>query len=199
VAKFWDLLRLFWDDVRIEKWHQAIFGTSTYERSPRDVCENMLSFNKQVHAVWSTARFALRPLEESEDKKTLKVQFQWQRRATDRLAEVDLLTEPQSTRDYHGEPQYALMVGSGARRQPSHTDASDVHIHSGDVFTLTTDDPERLPLPSWPLLEMQWILQRVAAMSGAAEPEDDECDESDNDGPRAVAVDRAACVWDVEK
>ena len=54
-----------------------------------------------------------------------------------------------------GEPEYKVVV-------------------SRDVFTLTTDDPERLPLPSWPLLEMQWHLQRIAlaAMSGAAEAQD---------------------------
>jgi hypothetical protein len=44
-----------------------------------------------------------------------------------------------------------------------------VNIHSGDTFTLTTDDPESHPLPSLELLDMQWVLQRLVAMCGAAE------------------------------
>ncbi|KAN0086693.1 hypothetical protein V8E54_000381 [Elaphomyces granulatus] len=39
-------------------------------------------------------------------------------------------------------------------------------IRSEDTFTLTTDDPVKKPLPSWKLLEMQWILQKILAMSG---------------------------------
>ena len=41
-------------------------------------------------------------------------------------------------------------------------------IESGEIFELTTNNPETHPLPSWELLEMQWFLQRVVAMSGAA-------------------------------
>lgn len=40
-------------------------------------------------------------------------------------------------------------------------------IASGDVFTVTTSDPETMPLPSWALLETQWFLRQVAGMSGA--------------------------------
>jgi hypothetical protein len=41
-------------------------------------------------------------------------------------------------------------------------------IYSGETFTFTTKDPKNLPLPSMELLEMQWLLQRLVAMSGAA-------------------------------
>jgi hypothetical protein len=41
-------------------------------------------------------------------------------------------------------------------------------IRSGGTFTLTTDDPDNKPLPSWKLLGMQWILQIITAMSGDA-------------------------------
>jgi hypothetical protein len=42
-------------------------------------------------------------------------------------------------------------------------------IKSGNTFTLTTTDPITHPLPSFPLLEIQWHLSRVVSMSGAAE------------------------------
>jgi len=41
-------------------------------------------------------------------------------------------------------------------------------IRSGETFTFTTKDPEKLPLPSLELLKMQWVLQRLVGMSGAA-------------------------------
>jgi hypothetical protein len=41
-------------------------------------------------------------------------------------------------------------------------------IRSGETFTFTTKDPQNLPLPSLELLEMQWVLQRLVGMCGAA-------------------------------
>jgi hypothetical protein len=46
-------------------------------------------------------------------------------------------------------------------------------ICSGDEVSLETDDTVLRPLPDFRLLEMQWILHRVTALSGAAEPQDD--------------------------
>jgi hypothetical protein len=61
-------------------------------------------------------------------------------------------------------------------------DRSVRKIESGDIFTLTTDNPRKRPLPSLELLEMQWILQRITAMSGAAgTPELDWDDDDDMD------------------
>ena len=47
---------------------------------------------------------------------------------------------------------------------------------------LKTPDPDLYPLPSIPLLEMQWILQQVAALSGAADGCDEAETNNDNDG-----------------
>ena len=60
------------------------------------------------------------------------------------------------------------------------TPLSDHIIQSGDEIQLTTEDPENRPLPHWEILEMQWILNRVVAMSGAAEV--NEFDNNDDDG-----------------
>ena len=60
-------------------------------------------------------------------------------------------------------------------------------IGSGDIFTITTDNKVERPLPSMDLLEMLWILKRIAAIQGAAETEEDDTEEddveSDNDSP----------------
>lgn len=54
-------------------------------------------------------------------------------------------------------------------------------IASGDVFTVTTSDPETMPLPSWALLETQWFLRQVAGMSGATEEVEEDIPDYDND------------------
>ena len=61
---------------------------------------------------------------------------------------------------------------------------SDHIIQSGDEIRLTTEDPENRPLPHWDILEMQWILNRIVAMSGGAEVNefDNNDDDDDDDG-----------------
>ena len=61
------------------------------------------------------------------------------------------------------------------------TPYTNKRIHSGDEIYLETSDPKRLPLPDLRLLEMQWILHRVTALSGAAEPRDDFGEDTDDD------------------
>ncbi|KAJ9201897.1 hypothetical protein DTO164E3_3335 [Paecilomyces variotii] len=57
---------------------------------------------------------------------------------------------------------------------------SETKLCSGDTFTLTTDDPQSKPLPSIELLQMQWTLQRLIAISGAAGVNDEELFDSDD-------------------
>lgn len=47
-------------------------------------------------------------------------------------------------------------------------------IKSGDIITLTTDDPDKLPLPNIEILRLHWLLHRVTALSAAAEPDEDD-------------------------
>jgi hypothetical protein len=46
---------------------------------------------------------------------------------------------------------------------------TNTEVCSGDIITVTTQDPKNNPLPSMALLELQWCLTRVLALSGAAE------------------------------
>lgn len=43
----------------------------------------------------------------------------------------------------------------------------DIIFNQETHFTLTTDDLDNESLPNWKLLEMQWILQRITAISEA--------------------------------
>lgn len=53
---------------------------------------------------------------------------------------------------------------------------TDRVIHSGEIFTISTTDKDKRPLPSKDLLELLWLLKRIAAMQGAERPEVDDED-----------------------
>ncbi|OJD20560.1 hypothetical protein ACJ73_08106 [Blastomyces percursus] len=48
------------------------------------------------------------------------------------------------------------------------------------TFIFKTTNPDTQPLPSFEFLEMQWHLQRIVSMSGAAEIYDDDIDDDDD-------------------
>ncbi|KGQ01941.1 hypothetical protein PAAG_11332 [Paracoccidioides lutzii Pb01] len=56
-------------------------------------------------------------------------------------------------------------------------------IRSGDVIELSTHDPENLPLPNWDLMEIQWVLQRLTTLSGAAALLDAGLDDDESEYP----------------
>lgn len=58
-----------------------------------------------------------------------------------------------------------------------------MEMRSGDIFTVTTDDPLNRPLPSWNLLLLMWHLTRIAAMQGAGEDSDDDLLSDDDVDP----------------
>ncbi|KAG9232479.1 hypothetical protein BJ875DRAFT_77387 [Amylocarpus encephaloides] len=74
---------------------------------------------------------------------------------------MSLLTTPSSTQ--------GLDQNSGAFRGPVELFKNRQNIRSGDYFKLQTDDPATKPLPSFQLLELQWFLQRIQGMVGAAD------------------------------
>jgi len=118
---------------------------------------NLICLTRDAHDMWNKGLFALKPLELSDDNKELTVQFFWQVPNKYELENrIDFLTPPASSK--------GLNEGGGRRL----FDDKDRRILSGQVFSFKTTAPEKRPLPSWELLEMQWYLQRLVAMSGAA-------------------------------
>jgi hypothetical protein len=160
----WAVLRQFWSQDRVDAWYKAIFSSGT------EVVYNLMCLGPHVHKYHEKAYFALKPKEISNDKKRLTVKFFWLPR-NKYSPTVDILRTPLIPEDLDGR-------NHGVGLWNFYTDQ---RIRSGDEIYLETDDPERLPLPDWRILEMQWILQRVTALSAAAEPRDDFSDETDDD------------------
>ena len=113
----------------------------------------------------------LKPVEISTDCKTLKVQFFWQSDLRVSGETTSFLTRPQPTRGFGG---YRGAWDSFLYNRQT-------LIRAGDIFTLTTNIPATHPLPSIELLEMQWFLNRLRGIAGAAEPRDEHYRDDDGD------------------
>jgi hypothetical protein len=139
-------------------------GSSTFpdglEQNGNDSTANLISLS---HVYWNKGQFALKPISVSADSKTLTVQFFWQAKRSVVMPKINLATIPLSTRDLDRYRNNALYDG----RQ-----INCPKIESGQLFEITTDNPEVRPLPSIALLEMQWFLQRVMGMAGAVDVEE---------------------------
>jgi hypothetical protein len=137
--------------------------------------QRSIPFRHGGHKYHERAYFALKPTEISDNKRCLKAKFFWlpQHRHSN---QVDPLRTPLTSEG----------LGHGPCQVKIYNVETDKKICSGDEICLETNDPDRLPLPDWRLLDMQWILHRVAAMSGAAEPRDDFYEGSDDDWGESV-------------
>jgi hypothetical protein len=186
IPPFWKLLDCFFEPDRLNRWRSQIFKDPSDPTKATDGCHNLICLSPDAHALWARGMFALRPISLSNDRKELLVQFYWQPRPShDRFGSVNLVESPGSSEGLISVERNVLVVG------PGDITAAPQTIKSGDTFLLTTTDPDTRPLPSFDLLEMQWHLQRIVSMSGAAgiyEDDDyDDDDDNDCDDDRAVS------------
>jgi len=172
VRGFWDILRMFWPRDKVDNWHAKLFRDNRVEPRATETVENMLTFTSTLHRFHSEGAFALRPVRISDDKTQLELEFHWlARQERDSSAMVDLLEEPLSSRN---------RKDSGNGYQFCRfDDANPTLLVSGTKFTMTTDDAINKPLPDPGLLELQWHLQRILAMSGAAGWKEEDFDYDD--------------------
>ncbi|OAX76956.1 hypothetical protein ACJ72_08750, partial [Emergomyces africanus] len=66
-SSFWTTLELYWSEERINQWKAAVFGEKGGE-----ACSNLLTLAPSVHAYWGRALFALKPLDVSDDGKSME-------------------------------------------------------------------------------------------------------------------------------
>ncbi|KAG2414261.1 hypothetical protein HFD88_003452 [Aspergillus terreus] len=161
---FWDTLALFWHEERVRNWAWEV-------NAPRS-CANRMCMASHVHDAWKQARFALKPTSFGVGR-DVSVTFYWLNCKTP-PSKVDLLERPTLT---------GTRVDEGTDSLKFWENVDDEKICSGGEFDILTSDPDRHPLPSWGLLEMQWFLQRIVAFSGLAHPleEDESADEEEED------------------
>ena len=176
---FWESLELFWPAEKVATWKAKLFPNDISDKGQEEVY-NLISLAPHVHGMWGRGLFALKPISESDDKKTLIVQFFWQTKQKNSFPKISLTIQPHSTK--------GLKQSTGAHGGLIWLhDKNKKQIQSGDSFELNTDDPIKKPLPSFELLELQWFLQRVQGMAGAADVDWEEpWLETDSDSDYAV-------------
>jgi hypothetical protein len=163
---FWDLLGVFWPKEKIAAWEAELFPKGIHETGREEVY-NLITLSRTAYDQWGRGAFALKLVSVSDDKMTLEVQFFWQKKQKDTQTTMSLLTTPFSTE--------GLDRNVGAYGHDTDDEVklfnyrTNQLIKSGDYFKLQTNDPITKPLPSFQLLEMQWFLQRVQGMAGAAD------------------------------
>jgi hypothetical protein len=71
VPHFWSILLPYWNADRVKAWEGQLFPTGN------KIVSNYVCRSPNARSYWDSARFALKPLKLSEDKKRLEIQFCW--------------------------------------------------------------------------------------------------------------------------
>jgi hypothetical protein len=182
---FWRNLRSFCNEADVRASEAFIKEKST------ETIESHICLAPHAHKYWDNQNFALEPLDISDDRKTLRLRFHWlcpgnlaslSLTGADFKDEVGFLVEPPSLKP--ANLRQGGYRSPGAEGPPPnlrlHNCETDQVIPSGQVVTMTTPDPETLPLPNLDILRMQWFLHRVCALAGAAGYRDEDDDEDDD-------------------
>ncbi|EEP82078.1 predicted protein [Uncinocarpus reesii 1704] len=151
-------LRCFWKEEHVDAWLKAAYGAGT--ESPH----NLICLSPTAHRLHGNALFAFKfkSYVETENTRALELNFYWLKHA-----------EPRTTVPLTEVPSLDLEAPSDIGLYNYQKGLENGHhVKSGEIVRMETDDPERKPLPLQPLLQMQWLLNRVAALSAAAEPDD---------------------------
>ncbi len=139
---------------------------------------NMITLSSDVHNYWPSGDFILEPLLEEYNIYELKVRFLSvaKYRSTFR---VSLRTDP------------ASLTSPSPSIEPLYDIETDLRIQNGQIITLRTTDPMRIPLPSPDLLLLQCHLIRVLRMAGRAGNDMLEAFDSDHEVSSVTAMDFA--------
>ncbi|KAK2748364.1 hypothetical protein FQN57_001024 [Myotisia sp. PD_48] len=129
------------------------------EGSPDELLWSTLRIFLCREKVARKAAFGLKFISMAADGTSIKLKFHWLKSSS--LQTSIKLTQQPSIEHPDGFGLFSYEKGLDGQRRG--------HLRSGDVVRLTTDNVKERPLPNPSLIEMQWHLNRVAALSGTAE------------------------------
>ncbi|GFG24907.1 hypothetical protein IFM61606_04831 [Aspergillus udagawae] len=161
VRLFFGGLRQFWRDKKVDEWHNAIYGDASGPEKP----ENLILLSPNAYVLYTKGYIAFEPIDKDPEGKWLTLKLWWLQQHEEDC--VDFSVIPQLPSDLHPSDYGAAL----------HDVRNDRPLLSGEMITLETHDLENCPLPDTRILEMQWVLNRVLALSGTVKPnglEDDE-------------------------
>ncbi|KAJ5296524.1 uncharacterized protein N7443_007417 [Penicillium atrosanguineum] len=167
-SEFWNHLRTYWGRTQTEKWEAELLqGSYTINT---EFTANMMTLSKQVHAYWGCPMCAFRPVSVNEAQTMMHIALHWLPMLPPSVKRSDYVSSTENP--FSGGTQELTTLPTA--RIGFYNWERKVEMQSGDIFTVTTDDPLNRPLPSWVLLLLMWHLTRIAAMQGAGEDSDDD-------------------------
>lgn len=137
--RFWERMSTLFTPHRVSRWKRAVADAE----GSSGILQNMLCLSDPARELWKEGAFALKPLDDPEPTSTsLSVEFHWIEWAPNEGADF-----PECP------PLFNFRTGQ--------------YIRSGDIFTIHTDDPVSMPLPSVEIVNMQWVLTRIVGLARA--------------------------------
>lgn len=155
----WRWLESWWGTEKYKMWQSEILGEGG--KINTEQIHNMLILECGLHRYWQTSGCCFRPIHVEENKKSMTLAFHWCPTRDESLGRHDMV--PIDAHPYPENRNGFTTVPEGCICDP----ATGMTLRSGRIFTITTTDPDKLPLPSFQLLDMLWFLVRVRALRGA--------------------------------
>ncbi|KAL2000224.1 hypothetical protein VTN02DRAFT_3396 [Thermoascus thermophilus] len=147
--QFWRVLRQYWTPQRVGSWKDLIL------RNPTETSRNLITLAPGA-----------------------QVQFYWlcPGQLESLTIDTSLLPEDPEADFVLQPPTLPADLGQGGQKSVTgltpnvrlYNCNTDTKLTSGQRITLTTTDPVDMPLPSWEILQLHWLLHRVLALCAAA-------------------------------
>ncbi|KAJ5562892.1 hypothetical protein N7535_002662 [Penicillium sp. DV-2018c] len=156
----WRYIDVFWGSDTAARWRKAVFKDPEHPEIQVDDCSNLICLRHDLRGAWLDGYFALRPVWVSDDQTEMEIEFHWQ---------VQYTHNPFSLIRPNMEPLPSRVVlemnGLIVKVGGDETNPAGRPIRSGYRFKVSTNNPVTHPLPSYDLLDMQWHMNRIMAMS----------------------------------
>jgi hypothetical protein len=147
-GEFWEVLQLFWPLQSIQQL--KIIGCEE---------QNILPLQPTAHRLWDRHKFALRPIQHPTDPEhRIYLQVVWFK---DRHAEIGLGNDGQRRNK-------ETNLSDRRRKMEDSTGAGARYVVHGDIYELSTSDPEKRPLPDIRYFQMRYAMQQLFAGQQAA-------------------------------
>ncbi|KUL89945.1 hypothetical protein ZTR_02890 [Talaromyces verruculosus] len=156
---FWDRLRMFWSETKVSEWATLLGTLQGTER-----LLNTMTLNVMAHKAWGQGLFAFKHVETSEastDGQKMDLEFYWLK---PRVKTPKSLTKE----DFIKRPLLPSNEACGDGNLHFHNVRTSQPVKSGDIITMRTPYPIEQALPSKALIDLQWYLNRIAALTAAA-------------------------------
>jgi hypothetical protein len=179
---FWRVIKMMYTEDEVQEIKKAAGAIGNPSSGLAQRLDNLLSLNNFAHRRWTMGHFAFEPIPrkpEDENRKQSMI-FHW----LPTIKFSGTITSEIHPEHEEGPADSSNIAFLGDRLYR----ADGERICSGQRIDMTTTDPERLPLPSYELLRLQWDMQRLLHLSGGAEPLELSDDSDDDDDGYSLAV-----------